>query len=100
MLTMRKALVIAAMLITAPLLVQGELYQYTDKNGNTVYTDSPPQNTEVKQKRLRENGVSWSSHRPDPPAAGAQTVAARQTTAARRNKDYSQVNVVMYMTDW
>jgi uncharacterized protein DUF4124 len=41
----------------------GQIYQYTDKNGNMVFSDRPPSGVNAKEKQLTEDGVYWSNRR-------------------------------------
>jgi len=96
-----RAALLAALLAVLPAMAFAQLYQYTDKNGNTVYTDRPPQNVESKPKNLREDGVYWSSPRQDRPAASQSASSEGQKSADEpKKKNYGRVSVAMYMTDW
>jgi glutaredoxin len=80
----------------------GQLYQYTDRNGNVVFSDSPPPGSDAKEKRLKDDGISWSSRgEADIPSHGNKGNAqATQDKEAGRKPDYSGVTVIMYRTDW
>ncbi len=97
--------IIIAILILAGIAItdaNAQLYVYTDKKGNTVYTDKPPQNMESKPKNLREDGVYYSSPREASQAASADNAApgGKRKPAEQSRKNYNRVNVVMYMTGW
>jgi len=80
----------------------GQIYQYTDKNGNIVFSDKPPADSNAKEKRLKKDGVYWSNQgASDYPSDKDSKEAA--STPAREDKpktDYGRVTAVMYMTDW
>lgn len=38
-----------------------QFYQYTDKNGNIVFTDKQPAGTNAKEKQLKDDGIFWSN---------------------------------------
>lgn len=57
---MKKLLIL---LLISPLLVAGEIYKWTDKNGKTHYSDKPPENqqvTEIDQALLERTANSVS----------------------------------------
>jgi len=35
----------------------GQIYQYTDKNGNVIFLDKQPADSNAKKKELKEDGV-------------------------------------------
>jgi glutaredoxin len=79
--------------------VWAQLYQYTDKHGNVVFTDKPPAGSDAKEKRLKDDGLFWSnmseadypSHRDS-----GKVPPVRE----EKRRDYSKETAVMYMTDW
>jgi hypothetical protein len=82
----RYAGLLAVLLAAAPAVAPAQLYQYTDKSGNTVYTDHPPQNRESKQKRLREDGVYLSGESTvRPPASRGRTEEKELQQGLRRD---------------
>jgi glutaredoxin len=80
----------------------GQLYQYTDKNGNVIFSDNPPSDASAKIKHLKEDGVyrSDKSSLDYPSYKGTKELPSTQNREEKRPKDYSRVTVVMYMTDW
>lgn len=77
-----------------------QFYQYTDKSGNVVFTDKPPAGSDVKEKRLKENGIYRSNRGAATDYPAVEKKEASPGAKEERNKDYSKVAVVMYMTDW
>jgi glutaredoxin len=79
-----------------------EMYEYTDKNGNVVYSDQPPAGANAKEKKLKDNGVYWSnkSQAEYPSDEDSREVSTTQGAEQKLARDYSRVTVVMYMTDW
>lgn len=83
----------------------GEFYQWTDKNGNVVFSDTPPPGGNAK-KKLKDDGVYTSA----PRDGGAEPENRKETGSitpsrdgereAKRNKRIRDVNVVLYMTNW
>lgn len=49
---MKRLIVLAAALALAPAAF-GQLYKYTDKDGKTVYSDTPPANADSKQIKVQ-----------------------------------------------
>lgn len=45
------ALLVCLIALTASLPVHGEIYRHTDRNGNVVYTDQPPEDAEPVELR-------------------------------------------------
>ena len=83
-------------LVVSPAFAQ--FYQYKDKNGNIVITDSPPSGAEAREKKVDEGRV----HRSTRSTKDYPTYETKDSPRGgeQRKKDYSGVNVVMYMTDW
>jgi hypothetical protein len=48
-----KRLILVALLVCATPFAMAQLYKYTDKDGKTVYSDTPPANAESKQIRVQ-----------------------------------------------
>ena len=76
-----------------------QFYQYTDKNGNLVITDSPPAGADAQEKDVSNVRIHRSSRSEkdfDAKEDPARTSRGEQPT----KKNYSRVNVAMYMADW
>jgi glutaredoxin len=91
---------VAVLLAVSP--VFGQFYEYKDKNGNIVVTDSPPPGVESREKHVQQQSIYHSTQsevdypsndRKDPPRGALQQEAPRK-------KNYSRISAVMYMTDW
>ncbi len=91
-------------IMTAFLLpeARGQLYQYTDKNGNIIFTDKPPDGVPVKEKQLNDDGVYWSNQIETDYSSYKDSGESQssQPPEKKRNRDYHSVTVVMYMTTW
>ncbi len=79
-----------------------QFYEYTDKNGNVVITDSPPLGTDAREKQVREERIFRSNRaEKDYPVYEHKETRGRESRKEQpRKKDYSGVSVVMYMADW
>ncbi len=99
---MKYAFSIAVMIALAAGAAFGQFYEYKDKNGNTVITDSPPPGVQGREKHFEEERIFRSTRsEKDYPAFDDKEAGGR---ASRREeqpkKNYNRVFVVMYMTDW
>jgi hypothetical protein len=70
-----------------------EVYQWTDENGNTIYSDSPPPGVNSKLKKLRIDRIE----RPEPEVGNAPAKAVK---AVRQKRDLSDITVILYAADW
>jgi len=79
-----------------------QFYQYTDKSGNVVITDSPPAGAEAREKKVDgERVYSFGKKASDYPDDGKKRSARGESRAEEKTKkNYNRVNVAMYMTDW
>ncbi len=91
---------IALALAVGPAFAQ--FYQYTDKNGNVVITDSPPPGSDATEKKIDgERVYSFGKSASDYPDHGkkrGERGSSREEEKTRKN--YSRVSVAMYMADW
>jgi len=53
---MKRWMILAAVAALALTTAQAQLYKYVDKNGKTVYSDSPPPDADSKQIRVQPSG--------------------------------------------
>jgi glutaredoxin len=93
--------VLLALWAAFPGQAAAQIYQYTDRNGNIVFSDSPPQGANAAEKKLKDDGVFWSS-RGEADIPVAESKGAGKAVAAEdvKKPDYSGVTVVMYRTNW
>ncbi|HUL00015.1 MAG TPA: glutaredoxin domain-containing protein [Nitrospirota bacterium] len=78
---------------------QAQLYQYTDKNGNLIYTDRPPSGSDAQETQLKDDGVYWSA----PPKEQKQDLIVQSQERADDKKNaphYGSVTAEMYMASW
>lgn len=68
-----------------------EVYQWTDENGKTIYSDSPPPGVNSKLKKLRIDRID----KPDIKNPQAKTVKD-----VPQKRDLRDITVILYTTDW
>ena len=80
---------------------EAQIYQYTDKNGNVVFTDAPPAESNAKEARMKEEGVYFSAPRREQAARGSGiSTSPGSMPDKKQTTDYGSVTVEMYMTSW
>jgi glutaredoxin len=82
---------------------QAQMYQYTDKNGNLVFTNSLPSGSDAKEKQLKDDGVYWSAPQKEQEHASRRnnSIQSQESTVyEKRAPDYGSVTVEMYMASW
>lgn len=71
-------LLVTSLLLSLTLPVSAQIYQYKDANGNTVYTNQPPQGQDAKQVQLPPtNSVEMST-----PKTSESTAPTEQASGA------------------
>lgn len=86
-------LLMAVFLSSASFAVSAEVYKWKDKNGNAVFSDTPPPpgvNAEIKV--LKEDAAERSSTREAPKKTGGVSFKAK--------RPYGDIRVILYMTSW
>ena len=81
-----------------PSFAASEIYKWKDNNGNVIFSDSPPSGSNAEEVRLKSNNrfERPPSREDEKPKTGKGNKAA----AEQKLRDTSDINVVMYMTDW
>ena len=103
MTTIALFLALFALVSAAATEAAGQIFQYTDKKGKVVFTDKPPQGSDAREKQLKDDGIFWSSPQEEPePYRGGNNAANAPVPEPerKRRRDYGDVTVIMYMTDW
>ncbi len=81
-----------------PSFAAAEIYKWKDSGGNVIFSDSPPSGSNAEEVRIKNNNrfERPPSKEDEKPKAGKGDKAA----AEQQLRDTSDINVVMYMTDW
>jgi glutaredoxin-like YruB-family protein len=82
-------------IILLPSLTSAEIYQWTDANGNTVFTDSPPKGAAAKELKIKPTNQFGP-----PPQEEENQAPAKSENSTPKLKDLRDISVVLYMTDW
>ncbi len=84
--------VLTVVFFTIP-AVSGEIYKWTDRNGNVVFSDTPPppgvkgEIREMREDRTERPKAERGSQKP-------------KAEGIREARPYSGISVIMYMTAW
>jgi len=82
--------------------VSGEIYQWKDKNGNVVFSDTPPPpgvNAEVKEFKEDTTERQKPRAKENPPRAKENPQTPKRE-AFKEKRPYGDIQVIMYMTSW
>jgi glutaredoxin len=77
-----------------------QIYQWKDKNGNVVFSDTPPPGDAGKKVKIlkeRERTVPQEEIRPQGEARKASGLPAEQP---KEKREYRDIKVILYMTEW
>jgi len=86
-------LVLVIFLSPASSAVSGEIYKWEDKDGNVVFSDTPPPpgvNAEIKEFKEDTTERPRTKEYPQRP----------QSERFREKRPYGDIHVIMYMTSW
>jgi hypothetical protein len=75
-----------------------EIYKWKDKNGNAIFSDSPPSGSNAEEVRLKNNNRFEGP--PSREDEGPKTGKGNKAVTGQALRDASDITVVMYMTDW
>lgn len=80
-----------------------EIYQWKDKNGNIVFSDSPPGEPEglnVQTKKVRLDRIDKPPATAFTPLPKTETPRDTSPPTVGRAEPHSDIKVLLYMTDW
>ena len=80
---MKRLIILAAALALAPASF-AQLYKYVDKDGKTVYSDTPPANVDSKQIKVQ------TAPPPPPPAAAKTAEKGKDVEKGKDSKDVAK----------
>jgi glutaredoxin len=77
-----------------------QIYKWTDKNGNVVFSDTPPSSSEGKKVK-----VLPERREPVPQEEIKQGAVNRETagpaaSSSKEKRQYGDIEVLLYMTEW
>jgi glutaredoxin len=89
------------MLVLISPAASAEVYQWTDRNGNVVFSDSPPAGKEAAVKRFDDERVRSGSPEPARAFPGHGTSPRSSGPGQRQStKSYGDIDVILYSTAW
>jgi len=89
--------VLFSCLFVFPSPAASEIYRWKDSDGNMVFSESPPSGSNAEEVRLKSN---MRVERPPSRDDASKTGKSNKAAAGKKLRDASDINVVMYMTDW
>lgn len=81
-----------------PSFTSSEIYKWKDRDGNVVFSDSPPPGSNAEEVRLKNN-MRFEKPR-SLEDADPKTIRRDESSAVKKQRDAGDIHVVMYMTDW
>jgi glutaredoxin len=72
--------------------VSGEVYKWKDKDGNIVFSDTPPPGVNVEIKEFKEESTERPKTREYFPKSKSESI--------QEKRPYRDIYVIMYMTSW
>ena len=81
-------------------VVSGEIYRWKDKNGNIVFSDTPPpQGINAEVMEFKEDTAEKPKAKGNPTRA-KENPQRPKTEAFKPKRPYGDIQVIMYMTSW
>ena len=82
-------------LLRATSAISGEVYKWRDKDGNIIFSDTPPPpGVEVEIKEFKEKASDG------PKVKENINLPRPKSESFKEKRSYSDVHVIMYMTSW
>ncbi len=86
-------LLLCIFLSSASSAQSAEIYKWRDKNGNIVFSDSPPPpGVDAETKKFREDAIEGPKTKEVPKRSKSDSLSEK--------RPYGSINVIMYMTSW
>ncbi len=77
-----------------------QIYEWTDKQGNRVFSDVPTAGAEAREVKGGSDKIFRSRAGSAPPKGDSNGSSQNPSGEKKRKRAYSDVNVVMYTTSW
>lgn len=78
-----------------------QIYQWKDKEGNTVFSDTPPSGTDAKKVNvLKERETPTPKEEVVKPKERALKPASPIPVQSKEKREYRDVEVILYVTEW
>ena len=75
--------------------LSGEVYKWKDKDGNMIFSDTPPPSgVDVEVKEFKEDTTE------KPKAKENINIPRPKSETSREKRPYRDIHVIMYMTSW
>jgi glutaredoxin len=75
--------------------LSGEVYKWKDKDGNMIFSDTPPPSgVDVEVKEFKEDTTER------PKAKENINIPRSKSESSREKRPYRDIHVIMYMTSW
>jgi glutaredoxin len=86
------ALLLVIFLLPLSVLKSAVIYKWKDKNGNIIFSDTPPPGGEVEIKKFKEEPIESPKTKVDSPMPISDRF--------QEKRSYGNINIIMYMTSW
>lgn len=77
-----------------------EIYQWKDKNGNIVFSDTEPEGIDAQIKKVRLDRIDKPPAAAYTPLPKTETQRDNRPPTVGRAEPHSDIKVLLYMTDW
>ncbi len=90
--------VIFLLVLSSPAFPQ--IYQWKDRSGNIVFSDTPPAGQESKRLRALEERGRPAPREEARPSGEARKSASGPAGKEGEKREYRDIEVILYMTEW
>jgi glutaredoxin len=77
-----------------------QIYQWKDKNGNVVFSDTPPPVDAGKKVKILEGRGRAVPQEEIRPKEESRKASALPGEKAKEKREYRDIHVILYMTEW
>lgn len=101
MATHLRSIAVCMIVVLVAAAVSAEVYQWTDRNGNVVFSDSPPAGKDAAVKKFGEERLYRGAAEPARETADEGAATRSSGTGQRQSlKSYGDIDVILYSTAW